>query len=60
MNDTLEILEAEAATKPVNMEVVKLNVTDSRIAELKAEYLPLVINGIDDKIGLKRCMTAAK
>lgn len=44
--------------KTVNMNIVKLNVTDSEIAKLKEQYLPLVINGIDDKEGLKKVYAA--
>lgn len=35
------------------MNVVKFNVTDAEIAKLKEQYLPLKINGVDDKAGLK-------
>ncbi|UXO94082.1 hypothetical protein Pan5_40 [Pseudanabaena phage Pan5] len=38
--------------------VVKMNVTDTEIAKMKAEFLPLAINGIDDKAGFKRVYDA--
>lgn len=33
--------------------IVKFNVADSAIAEMGAKYLPLTINGIDDKVGFQ-------
>jgi hypothetical protein len=33
--------------------IVKFNVADSAIAEMGQKYLPLVINGIDDKVGFQ-------
>lgn len=33
--------------------IVKFNVADSAIAEMGAKYLPLVINGIEDKVGFQ-------
>jgi len=47
------------APEPVqNFGIVKLNITDAAIAELKEKYLPLKINGIEDKAGLKACFDA--
>ena len=41
------------ASEPVqNFGIVKLNITDAAIAELKEKYLPLKINGLEDKAGL--------
>lgn len=37
----------------IENELKKFNVTDAAIAELSEEYMPLVINGIDDKSGQK-------
>lgn len=37
----------------INLFVVELNVTDTRIKEMKEEYMPLKVNGIGDKAGLK-------
>lgn len=37
----------------INLFVVELNVTDTRIKEMKEEYMPLKVNGIEDKAGLK-------
>lgn len=33
--------------------IVKFNVADSAIAEMGAKYLPLIINGIEDKVGFQ-------
>lgn len=43
-----EVMEAP------KMDVVKFNVTDAEITRMKEEYLPLTINGIEDKAGLKK------
>lgn len=48
MNDVMEL-----PVETINMEVVKLNVTDAAIADFKERYLPLKINGVEDKEGLK-------
>lgn len=48
----MEVLELQPET--VNMDVVKLNVTDSEIASMKDQYMHLTINGIEDKEGLKK------
>jgi hypothetical protein len=48
----MEVLELQSET--VNMDVVKLNVTDSEIASMKAQYMHLSINGIEDKEGFKK------
>ena len=56
MNDNdADVMELPAIT---NMDVVKLNITDAEIARLKEEYLPLVINDIEDKIGLAKVYAA--
>ena len=48
------MVEKMTAPEPVqNFGIVKLNITDAAIAELKEKYLPLKINGIEDKAGLK-------
>lgn len=52
INET-DVMEQEAP-KVINMDVVKLNVTDTEIARMKEEYLPLKINGLEDKEGLKK------
>lgn len=39
-------------------QLIEFNVTDSAIAELKEKYLPLVINGIEDKNGYKAVKSA--
>jgi hypothetical protein len=44
----------------IENELKKFNVTDSAIAELSMQYMPLVINGIDDKEGLKAVNAARK
>jgi hypothetical protein len=36
------------------MEVVRLNVTDSEIARMKEDFMSLTINGIEDKAGYKK------
>jgi hypothetical protein len=51
-------METVLQEKTIDMSIVKLNVTDTEIAKLKEQYLPLVINGIDDKEGLKRVYAA--
>lgn len=51
-------MEVIAQEKTIDMSIVKLNVTDTEIAKLKEQYLPLVINGIDDKEGLKKVYAA--
>jgi hypothetical protein len=43
-----ELLEA------TEMSVVKLNVTDQAIAEMKSEYMSLTVTGIEDRAGLKK------
>ena len=43
-----ELLEAPEMT------VVKLNVTDQAIAEMKAEFMSLTVTGIEVRIGLKK------
>src|SRR5216110_148612 len=48
----------QEVTEAPRMDIVKFNVTDSEIAKLREEYLPLVINGVDDKAGLKRVYDA--
>jgi fused signal recognition particle receptor len=35
----------------INQELKKFNVTDAAIAEMKSKYMPLTINGIEDKAG---------
>lgn len=50
-----EVLELNAEPK---MEVVKLNITDAAIAKFKEDYLPLKVNGIEDKEGLKKVYDA--
>lgn len=52
MNNTDTIEKTEQASTP-ETGVVKLNVTDTAIAEFKSKYLPLKVNGIEDKEGLK-------
>lgn len=53
MNQQTDLLEKDAPAI-INMEVIKLNITDTEIAKMKAEYLPLTINGIEDKAGLQK------
>lgn len=43
------IIEAIPIEEQIDQELVKHNVTEAKIAELKEKYLPLKINGIDDK-----------
>lgn len=57
MNDETDVLELHEIDAP-KMEVVKLNITDTEIARLKAEYYPLVVNGIEDKAGLAKVYAA--
>jgi hypothetical protein len=44
----------EKAENIITSELAKQNVTDAVIAELKKNFLPLKINGIDDKEGYKK------
>jgi hypothetical protein len=45
----------EAKTEnPITTELAKQNVTEAVIAQLKKDFLPLKINGIDDKEGYKK------
>jgi hypothetical protein len=45
----------EAKTEnPITTELAKQNVTEAVIAQLKRDFLPLKINGIDDKDGYKK------
>lgn len=44
----------------IENELKKFNVTDSAIAELTEKYMPLAVNGIDDKEGLKAVNAARK
>lgn len=46
-------MQTDLLEPPIDMNVVKLNVTDQEIAKMKADYLPLKIKGIEDKAGLK-------
>jgi hypothetical protein len=48
----MEVLEPQVET--IRMDIVKLNVTDVEIKKLKDDFLPLVINGVEDKAGLKK------
>ena len=41
----------EEAENPITTELVKNNVTDAVLKNIKTKYLPLKINGIDDKEG---------
>jgi hypothetical protein len=41
-------------------QVINYNVSDSAIAEMKANYLPMVINGVEDKEGYKAVVEARK
>lgn len=41
----------QKAENPITQELVKSNVTDAVIASLRTKYLPLKINGIEDKEG---------
>jgi septal ring factor EnvC (AmiA/AmiB activator) len=53
MKEVMELTEV-----PVGQRMVKFNVTNAEIERLKAEYLPLTINGLEDKEGLKRVYEA--
>lgn len=44
----------DKAETTITTELAKQNVTEAVIAKLKADYLPLKINGIDDKVGYKK------
>lgn len=44
----------DKAENIITTELAKQNVTEAVIAKLKADYLPLKINGIDDKVGYKK------
>jgi len=44
----------DKAENIITTELAKQNVTEAVIAKLKADYLPLKINGIDDKEGYKK------
>jgi len=44
----------------IDNELKKFNVTDSAIAELSEQYMPLIVKGIDDKEGLKVVNAARK
>lgn len=44
-----EIIEVTPIEEKINNELVKANVTEAIIASLKEKYLPLKINGIEDK-----------
>ncbi|MBK5202165.1 MAG: hypothetical protein JJE45_00385 [Prolixibacteraceae bacterium] len=44
----------ETAENIITTELAKQNVTEAVIAKLKKDYLPLKINGIDDKEGYKK------
>lgn len=47
-------IEEVSVLENPNMAVVKLNVTDSEIANMKADFMGLTINGIEDKEGFKK------
>lgn len=42
------------------MAVVKFNITEGAIEKMRADYLPLVIKGLDDRDGYKACDEARK
>ena len=42
----------------LNNELTKFNVTDAAIAELAKNYLPLVINGMEDRVGFAKVHAA--
>ncbi len=44
----------------IENELKKFNVTDNAIAELRQQYMPLIVNGIDDREGLKVVNAARK
>jgi hypothetical protein len=44
----------EESKNPVTTALAEQNVTQQVLAKLKQDFLPLVINGIEDKIGYKR------
>lgn len=44
----------------IEHELKKFNLTDCAIAELKEQYMSLIVNGIDDKEGLKAVNAARK
>lgn len=44
----------------MNTEIINFDITENKIAELKAEYTALTINGIDDKDGYEQVDTARK
>jgi len=44
----------EKTENPITTELAKQNVTEAVIAKLKKDYLPLKINGINDKEGYKK------
>lgn len=46
------------AENPITTELVKANVTDAVIQKLRTEFLPLKINGIDDKEGYEKVLKA--
>lgn len=46
-----EIVESEDAAGA--LPVIKYNVTDQKLAEIEEKYMPLVINGVDDRDGYK-------
>lgn len=56
MQETLIISEPSV----IETELVKHNVTDATIAELRTKYLPLTISGIEDKKGYKEADEARK
>ena len=41
-------------------EIIDFNVTDAAIADLKASYMPMLVNGIEDKKGLEAVIEARK
>lgn len=45
---------AKEAENPITTELVKANVTEAVIQKLRTEFLPLKINGIDDKEGYEK------
>jgi hypothetical protein len=45
---------AKESENPIITELVKANVTDAVIQKLRTEFLPLKINGIDDKEGYEK------
>ena len=42
------------------MEIIKYNITDSAIAEIKKEYMVLIVNGVLDLDGFKKVVAARK